>query len=255
MSLTYSQITCFSCKIPMATQVSTASKGYKRIQVKVNIYIARMSLTYSQITCFSCKIPMATQVSTASKGYKRIQVNVGIYIARVSLTYSQITCFSCRIPMATQVSTASKGYKQIHVDVGIYIADIAGMSFACSQTTCCSSIQLSRRLREAFASLREAFARLTGGQGTPKTNSMETRSPHENYKPIRNHESSFIVEHRRLSPNNSSQNYILYVKYVCVKHKKKVHKEQWKPHGISTYKLQTLITANSKTARPRLNLL
>ena len=32
-------------------------------------------------------------------------------------------------------------------------------------------------------------------------------------------------------------------------------KEQWKPHGISTYKLQTLITANSKTARPRLNWL
>ena len=152
----------------MATQVSTASKGYKRIQVNVNIDIARMSLTYSQITCFSCKIPMATQVSTASKGYKRIQVNVCIYIARVSLTYSQITCFSCRIPMATQVSTASKGYKQIQVDVGIYIADIAGMSFACSQIPCCSSIQLSRRLREAFASLREAFARLTGGQGTPQ---------------------------------------------------------------------------------------
>ena len=44
--------------------------------------------------------------------------------------------------------------------------------------------------------------------------------------------------------------YILYFKYVYVKQKK-----QWKPHGISTYKLQTLITANCTTARPRINLL
>ena len=66
--------------------------------------------------------------------------------------------------MATQVSTASKGYMQIHVNVGIYIAR---MSLAYSQITCFSrrqNIQLSSRLREAFASLREAFARLTGGQ-------------------------------------------------------------------------------------------
>ena len=112
---------------------------------------------------------------------------------------------------------------------------------------------------EGSARLSRVYARPSRGSRVdrepPKTNSMETRSSHENYKPIRNHESSFIVEHRRLSPNNSSQNYILYVKYVCVKHKNKVPKEQWKPHGISTYKLQTLITANSKTARPRLNWL
>ena len=117
------------------------------------------------------------------------------------------------------------------------------------------SARLSRVYARPSRGLREAFARLTGGQGTPKTNSMETHSSHENYKSIRNHESNFIVGHRRLSPNNSSQNYILYVKYVYVKHKKKVSKKQWKPHGISMYKLQTLITANSKTARPRLNWL
>ena len=112
---------------------------------------------------------------------------------------------------------------------------------------------------EGSARLSRVYARPSRGsrvdRESPKTNSMETRSSHENYKPIRNHESSFIVEHRRLSPNNSSQNYILYVQYVCVKHKKKVPKEQWKRHGISTYKLQMLITANSKTARPRLNWL
>ena len=218
----------------MATRLNQHAPRWKKI-VNVGISLAQMSLAYNQVVCFSHKIRMATQVSTASQGYKLIQVNVGIYIARMFLTYSQITCFSCRIPMTTQVSTASKGYKQIQVNVGIYIADIAGMSFAYSQITCCSSIQLSRRLREAFASLREAFARLTGGQGTPKKNSMETRPPHENYKPIRNHESSSIVEHRRLSPNNSSQNYILYVEYGCMKHKKKVPKEQWKPHGIIIY--------------------
>ena len=169
---------------------------------------------------------MATQVSTTSQGYKRIQVNLGIYIARIFLTYNQITCFACRIPMTTQVSTASKGYKQIQVNVGIYIADITGMSFVFNQITCYSFIQFSRRVREAFASLREAFARLTDGQGTPKKNSMEILPPHENNKQIRNHESNSIVERRRLSPNNSNQNYIRYVEYGYMKHKKKMPKEQ-----------------------------
>ena len=106
---------------------------------------------------------MTTQVSTASKGYKQIHFNVGIYIAGMSFAYSQITCFSCRTPMVTQVSTASPGYKQIYFNMCIYITALIIRSDHKFKF-----IQLSRSLREAFASLREAFARLTGGQGTPK---------------------------------------------------------------------------------------
>ena len=51
--LEYNQLACFAHKIPMATHVSTASKGYKQIHFNVDIYIARMSLAYNLAACFS----------------------------------------------------------------------------------------------------------------------------------------------------------------------------------------------------------
>ena len=171
MPVAYKQVACFAHQIPMATHVSTASKGYKQIHFNVGIYIARMSLEYNQVACFAHQIPMATHVSPASKGYKQIHFNVGICVARIVGIQSSCMCF-------TLVPHGQAGFNSIK---RIYVNPLQCWHLHCADVPSIqsdhllflsSNIQLSIRLREAFASLREAFARLTGGhtqihRGTP----------------------------------------------------------------------------------------
>ena len=91
--------------------------------------------------------------------------------------------------MATHVSTASKGCKQIHFNVGIYIAR---MSLAYNQVACFSCRQ-SIHCLVGSARLSRVYARPSQGSRVAR------------YTP------RSIVEHRWLSPDNSSQKYILHI--------------------------------------------
>ena len=112
--------------------------------------------------------------------------------------------------MATQVSTASKGYMQIHVNVGIYIAR---MSLAYSQITCFFPVVKIYNCLVGSARLSRVYARPSRG------------SRMDRYTP------TSIVEHRGLSPDNSSQKYIviysLYTYMWNIRNAQRAMKSAW----------------------------